>query len=88
MDCFAERTRFLPRLKPVGFRAVSAVTFPSDPERSPYDGIARLQFPDGEAMSEAMETETAAEMEADAAEFADTETMVQVVGETETLLDE
>lgn len=74
--------RELPNL--VGYR----VTFPSDPERSPYDGIARLQFPDGAAMREAMETETAAEMEADAAEFADTETMVQVVGETETLLDE
>jgi len=26
VDCFAELTRFLPRLKPMGFRAVSAVT--------------------------------------------------------------
>jgi len=25
VDCFAELTRFLPRLKPVGFRAVTAV---------------------------------------------------------------
>ncbi|MEZ3142327.1 EthD family reductase [Halobaculum sp. MBLA0143] len=73
--------RELPNL--VGYE----VTFPSDPERSPYDGIARLRFPDGEAMSEAMDTEAAAAMEADAAAFADTDSMVQVVGETESLLE-
>ena len=65
------------------------VTFPSDPARSPYDGIARLRFPDGAAMSEALETETADEMEADAAEFADPDSLVQIVGEyTDVLADD
>ncbi len=77
----APLVRELPNL--VGYE----VTFPADPERSPYDGIARLRFSDGAAMSEAMATEAAAAMEEDAAAFADTETMVQVVGETTDLLE-
>lgn len=77
----APLVRELPNL--VGYE----VTFPADPDRSPYDGIARLRFPDEEAMSEAMTTEAAAAMEEDAAAFADTETMVQVVGETTDLLE-
>ena len=63
------------------------VTFPSDPERSPYDGIARLRFSDAEAMSEAMDTEVADAMQADATAFADMDNTVQVVGETESLLE-
>jgi|GEM_PF-1477322 len=63
------------------------VTFPADPDRSPYDGIARLRFPDAEAMREAMETETAAAMQEDATAFADMEATVQVVGETTDLLE-
>ncbi|ERH12678.1 MAG: hypothetical protein J07HB67_01704 [halophilic archaeon J07HB67] len=63
------------------------VTFPADPDQSPYDGVARLRFPDADAMSEAMATEVATEMQADATAFADTETMVQVVGETTDLLE-
>jgi len=77
----APLVRELPNL--VGYE----VTFPADPERSPYDGIARLRFPDGEAMSEAMDSEAAAAMQSDAAAFADTDSMVQVVGETESLLE-
>lgn len=64
------------------------VTFPSDPDRSPYDGIARLQFPDGAAMAEAMDTEVADRMEEDAANFADPESLIQIVGETEDLLED
>ena len=63
------------------------VTFPSDPDRSPYDGVARLQFPDGAAMGEAMDTETAEEMQADAANFADPDSMIQIVGDREDVLD-
>jgi uncharacterized protein (TIGR02118 family) len=74
--------RELPNL--TGYR----VTFPSDPDRSPYDGIARLQFADGAAMAEAMDTEVADRMEADAANFADPDSLVQIVGETEDLLDD
>lgn len=64
------------------------VTFPSDPDRSPYDGIARLQFADGAAMAEAMDSDAADRMENDAANFADPDSLVQIVGETETLLDD
>lgn len=62
------------------------VTFPSDPARSPYDGLARMRFADSGAMREAMASETADEMEADAANFADPASLVQIVGERETFV--
>jgi uncharacterized protein (TIGR02118 family) len=62
------------------------VTFPRDPDRSPFDGLARLEFPDAAAFGEAMDTEAAERMQADAANFVAEDTMIQLVGETEDLL--
>jgi len=62
------------------------VTFPRDPERSPYDGIATLRFADAAAFGEAMDSDAAERMQADAANFVDLDSMVQLVGETEDVL--
>lgn len=63
------------------------VTFPRDPERSPFDGLARLEFPDAAAFGEAMDTEAAERMQADGATFVAEGSMVQLVGETEDVLE-
>lgn len=66
--------------------AAYEVTFPREPDRSPYDGLARLEFEDAAAFGEAMDTEAAERMQEDAANFVADESMVQLVGETESML--
>ncbi|MFB6103953.1 MAG: EthD family reductase [Halobacteriaceae archaeon] len=63
------------------------VTFPKDPDRAPWDGIARLQFPDRAAFRTAMASDAAAAMEADAEHFVAEGSLHQLVGETESLLE-
>jgi uncharacterized protein (TIGR02118 family) len=63
------------------------VTFAGDPEKSPFDAVAVLDFESGADMGEAMESEAAEEMQADGAHFLDPDSMVQVVGETEVLVE-
>lgn len=63
------------------------VTFPSDPDRAPWDGVATLRFPDRAAFRTAMDSEAAAAMEADAANFVAEGSLHQLVGDTEPLLD-
>ncbi|MFP9193439.1 EthD family reductase [Natrialbaceae archaeon A-CW1-1] len=48
-----------------------ATSTPTDPAKSPYDGIVRLSFPDQQTMSEAFDSEVGKEVQADAATFAD-----------------
>lgn len=62
------------------------VTFPRDPERAPFDGLARLEFPDAAAFGEAMDTAAAERMREDATTFVADGSMVQLVGETEDVL--
>lgn len=61
-----------------------AVTFPADPERAPFDGVARLEFPDREAFGAAMESDAAARMQADTEAFIADGSMTQLLGDTET----
>lgn len=63
------------------------VTFPRDPDRSPYDGLARLEFPDAASFGAAMDTEAAEAMQEDAANFVAEDSTVQLVGETEDVLE-
>ena len=63
------------------------VTFPRDSEESPFDAVARLEFDGPAAMGEAMDTEAAAAMQEDAANFVAEGSMVQLVGETEDVLE-
>jgi len=63
------------------------VTFAGDPEQSPFDAVAVLDFESGAAMAEALDSEAAAEMQADGANFLDPDSMTQVLGETEVLVE-
>jgi uncharacterized protein (TIGR02118 family) len=78
----APLVRDLPNLKEY------QVTFAADPEKAPFDAVARLQFADAAAMGEALDSEAGEAMQADAANFADPESMLQFVGESRDLLDE
>lgn len=62
------------------------VIFPTDPDRAPFDGVAILEFPDRESFREAMQSDAAAEMEADAETFVAQDSLIQLVGETEDVL--
>lgn len=62
-----------------------SVTFPADTERAPFDGVARLEFPDREAFGAAMESDAAAQMQADTEAFIADGSLVQLVGTTESL---
>jgi uncharacterized protein (TIGR02118 family) len=57
------------------------VTFPFEPEEAPYDAVAELYFEDGEALGKAFGSELGEEVQADAANFADVESMRQFAGE-------
>lgn len=61
-----------------------AVTFPANPDRAPFDGIARLEFPDRDSFDTAMESEAAARMQADTEAFIADDSLTQLVGDTET----
>jgi uncharacterized protein (TIGR02118 family) len=63
------------------------VTFPRDPGESAFDAVARLEFESPAAMGAAMDTDAAAAMQADAANFVAEGSMVQLVGETEDVLE-
>jgi len=63
------------------------VTFASDPEESPFDAVAVLDFESGAEFGDAMNSEAADRMQADGANFVNPESMAQVVGESEDLLD-
>jgi len=63
------------------------VTFAGDPEKSPFDAVAVLDFESGAEMGEALDSEAAGEMQADGANFLNPESMTQVLGETEVLVE-
>lgn len=63
------------------------VTFAGDPEKSPFDAVAVLDFEGGGDMGEALDSAVAEEMQADGANFLDPESMAQVLGETEVLVE-
>lgn len=77
----APLVRDLPNL--AGYR----VTFASDPEESPFDAVAVLDFESRSDFGEAMNSEAAVEMQKDGANFVDPDSMTQVVGETEAMLE-
>jgi uncharacterized protein (TIGR02118 family) len=63
------------------------VTFAGDPEKSPFDAVAVLDFESGADMGEALDSEAAAEMQADGANFLDPASMTQVLGETDVMVE-
>lgn len=48
-----------------------STSLPTDPDRSPYDGVAELSFEDGLAMKEAWDSEAGEAVKADSPEFMD-----------------
>ena len=56
-----------------------ATSLPTDPERSPYDGLSELYFEDGAAMKAAWDSDAGQAVQADAPNFMD-------VDENETLV--
>ncbi len=61
---------------------------PSDPEKAGYDGIVELYFEDSSALAAAFDSEAGRAVQADAAEFVDTEQGPTLVVEETVQLDE
>jgi len=81
------RAEHAPLVRELPNLASYRVTFASDPEKSPFDAVAVLDFESGADFGEAMNSDAAAKMQEDGANFLDPESMTQVVGETERMLE-
>ncbi|PSQ16482.1 EthD family reductase [Halobacteriales archaeon QS_8_69_26] len=57
------------------------VDLPTDPEKSPFDGVAQVYFQDEDAMAEAWESEAGQAVQKDTPTFVDTETQQVMVVE-------
>lgn len=63
-------------------------SLPTDPDRSPYDGIAEVYFDDVDALAAAFETEAGERLQADVAEFTDPDEGVTMYVEETVRFDE
>lgn len=88
-DAFREyyRSEHAPIVAELPHLTAYEVIFPNDPDRAPFDGVAILEFPDRERFRGAMTSDAADAMEADADAFVAPESLTQLVGEAEDMLD-
>ena len=64
------------------------ISFPSEPEAAPYDGVAELYFEDDDALSEGLDSDAMAEAEADVPNFADPTDVLNMVVEENVYVDQ